>query len=415
MAHLPLALVTALRFSRGRKRAGMVSLISVISTLGIMLGVAVLIIGLSAMNGFERELKNRILSVVPHGQIYSVKQPFTQWQSALSRIENTPGVVAAAPYVLLTGLLEKGTELKAVSVMGVSPDKQGDISTLPNYVQDNAWQDFKAGKQQIIIGQGVADALKLAKGDWLTILIPNNDDPTKLLQPKRIRLQVGGVFRLSGMLDHQLALIPLADAQKYLDYGQAVTGIEVKTIDPFQVNEIIHNAGINSQEYVYAKSWINDYGYMYSDIQMIRSIMYLSMILVIGVACFNIVSTLIMAVRDKSSDIAILRTLGARDSHIRNIFLWYGLLSGMVGCIAGVIIGALVAYNLTPLVSFIESLTGHSVLSGDVYFVDFLPSEIHWIDVFSVFVTTVILSLIASWYPARRATKLDPARILSGQ
>ncbi|OAT22546.1 lipoprotein-releasing ABC transporter permease subunit LolE [Proteus myxofaciens] len=415
MAHLPLALVTALRFSRGRKRAGMVSLISVISTLGIMLGVAVLIIGLSAMNGFERELKNRILSVVPHGQIYSVKQPFTQWQSALPRIENTPGVVAAAPYVLLTGLLEKGTELKAVSVMGVSPDKQGDISTLPNYVQDNAWQDFKAGKQQIIIGQGVADALKLAKGDWLTILIPNNDDPTKLLQPKRIRLQVGGIFRLSGMLDHQLALIPLADAQKYLDYGQAVTGIEVKTIDPFQVNEIIHNAGINSQEYVYAKSWINDYGYMYSDIQMIRSIMYLSMILVIGVACFNIVSTLIMAVRDKSSDIAILRTLGARDSHIRNIFLWYGLLSGMVGCIAGVIIGALVAYNLTPLVSFIESLTGHSVLSGDVYFVDFLPSEIHWIDVFSVFVTTVILSLIASWYPARRATKLDPARILSGQ
>lgn len=415
MAHLPLALVTALRFSRGRKRAGMVSLISVISTLGIMLGVAVLIIGLSAMNGFERELKNRILSVVPHGQIYSVKQPFTQWQSALPRIENTPGVVAAAPYVLLTGLLEKGTELKAVSVMGVSPDKQGDISTLPNYVQDNAWQDFKAGKQQIIIGQGVADALKLAKGDWLTILIPNNDDPTKLLQPKRIRLQVGGVFRLSGMLDHQLALIPLADAQKYLDYGQAVTGIEVKTIDPFQINEIIHNAGINSQEYVYAKSWINDYGYMYSDIQMIRSIMYLSMILVIGVACFNIVSTLIMAVRDKSSDIAILRTLGARDSHIRNIFLWYGLLSGMVGCIAGVIIGALVAYNLTPLVSFIESLTGHSVLSGDVYFVDFLPSEIHWIDVFSVFVTTVILSLIASWYPARRATKLDPARILSGQ
>lgn len=415
MAQLPLALVTALRFSRGRKRAGMVSLISVISTLGIMLGVAVLIIGLSAMNGFERELKNRILSVVPHGQIYSVEQPFVQWQSALPRIENTQGVVAAAPYILLTGLLEKGTELKAVQVMGVSPDKQGDISLLPRYVQNNAWQNFKAGKQQIIIGQGVADALKIKQGDWLTVLIPNNDDPTKLLQPKRIRLQVSGIFKLSGMLDHQLALIPLADAQHYMDYGQGITGIEVKTVDPFFANEIIHNAGLNSKEYVYAKSWISDYGYMYSDIQMIRSIMYLSMILVIGVACFNIVSTLIMAVRDKSSDIAILRTLGARDSHIRNIFLWYGLLSGMIGCVAGVIFGVLVAYNLTPLVSVIESLTGHSVLSGDVYFVDFLPSEVHLIDVFSVFITTVILSLIASWYPARRATKLDPARILSGQ
>lgn len=415
MAQLPLALVTALRFSRGRKRAGMVSLISVISTLGIMLGVAVLIIGLSAMNGFERELKNRILSVVPHGQIYSVEQPFIQWQSALPRIENTQGVVAAAPYILLTGLLEKGTELKAVQVMGVSPEKQGDISLLPRYVQNNAWQNFKAGKQQIIIGQGVANALKIKQGDWLTVLIPNNDDPTKLLQPKRIRLQVSGIFKLSGMLDHQLALIPLADSQQYMDYGQGITGIEVKTVDPFFANEIIHNAGLNSKEYVYAKSWISDYGYMYSDIQMIRSIMYLSMILVIGVACFNIVSTLIMAVRDKSSDIAILRTLGARDSHIRNIFLWYGLLSGMIGCVAGVIFGVLVAYNLTPLVSVIESLTGHSVLSGDVYFVDFLPSEVHLIDVFSVFITTVILSLIASWYPARRATKLDPARILSGQ
>ena len=330
MAQLPLALVTALRFSRGRKRAGMVSLISVISTLGIMLGVAVLIIGLSAMNGFERELKNRILSVVPHGQIYSVEQPFVQWQSALPRIESTPGVVAAAPYILLTGLLEKGTELKAVSVMGVSPEKQSDISLLPRYVQNNAWQDFRAGKQQIIVGQGVADALKIKQGDWLTVLIPNNDDPTKLLQPKRIRLQVSGIFKLSGMLDHQLALVPLADAQQYMDYGQGITGIEVKTVDPFLANEIIHNAGLNSKEYVYAKSWISDYGYMYSDIQMIRSIMYLSMILVIGVACFNIVSTLIMAVRDKSSDIAILRTLGARDSHIRNIFLWYGLLSGMI-------------------------------------------------------------------------------------
>ncbi|WP_109400924.1 lipoprotein-releasing ABC transporter permease subunit LolE [Proteus sp. TJ1640] len=415
MAQLPLALVTALRFSRGRKRAGMVSLISVISTLGIMLGVAVLIIGLSAMNGFERELKNRILSVVPHGQIYSVEQPFVQWQSALPRIENTQGVVAAAPYILLTGLLEKGTELKAVQVMGVSPEKQNDISLLPRYVQNNAWQDFRAGKQQIIIGQGVADALKIKQGDWLTVLIPNNDDPTKLLQPKRIRLQVSGIFKLSGMLDHQLALIPLADAQQYMDYGQGITGIEVKTVDPFFANEIIHDAGLNSKEYVYAKSWISDYGYMYSDIQMIRSIMYLSMILVIGVACFNIVSTLIMAVRDKSSDIAILRTLGARDSHIRNIFLWYGLLSGMIGCVAGVILGVLIAYNLTPLVSVIESLTGHSVLSGDVYFVDFLPSEVHLIDVFSVFITTVILSLVASWYPARRATKLDPARILSGQ
>ncbi|EYU14024.1 lipoprotein-releasing ABC transporter permease subunit LolE [Photorhabdus aegyptia] len=415
MANLPLSLVTALRFSRGRRRGGMVSLISVISTLGIMLGVAVLIIGLSAMNGFERELRNRILSVVPHGEIYTVHQPFEQWQPALERVKNTTGVVAASPYITFTGLMEKGVSLHAVQVRGVDLATESQVSSLPQFVQDNAWQNFQAGHQQVILGQGVANALKVKQGDWLTVMIPNNDPEMKLLQPKRIRLQVSGIFQLSGLLDHSLALIPLADAQQYLDYGQGITGIAIKVDDVFDADQRIRSAGEASQEYVYISSWMRNYGYMYHDIQMVRSIMYLAMILVIGVACFNIVSTLIMAVKDKSSDIAILRTLGAKDRQIRAVFLWYGLLTGMTGSIAGAVAGVLASLNLTALIHGLEKLIGHQFLSGDVYFIDFLPSELHGMDVLYVLATALILSLLASWYPARRASRLDPARILSGK
>ncbi|MBS9437476.1 lipoprotein-releasing ABC transporter permease subunit LolE [Photorhabdus noenieputensis] len=415
MANLPLSLVTALRFSRGRRRGGMVSLISVISTLGIMLGVAVLIIGLSAMNGFERELRNRILSVVPHGEIYTVHQPFEQWQPALERVKNTSGVVAASPYITFTGLMEKGTSLHAVQVKGVDLASEVQVSSLPQFVQDNAWQNFQAGHQQVILGQGVANALKVKQGDWLTVMIPNNDPEMKLLQPKRIRLQVSGIFQLSGLLDHSLALIPLADAQQYLDYGRGITGIAIKVDDVFAADQRVRSAGEASQEYVYISSWMRNYGYMYHDIQMVRSIMYLAMILVIGVACFNIVSTLIMAVKDKSSDIAILRTLGAKDRQIRAVFLWYGLLAGMTGSIAGAVAGVLASLNLTALIHGLEKLIGHQFLSGDVYFIDFLPSELHGMDVLYVLATALILSLLASWYPARRASRLDPARILSGK
>lgn len=410
-----LSLLLGLRFSRGRRRSGMVSLISVISTVGIALGVAVLIVGLSAMNGFERELNNRILAVVPHGEIEPVNQPFTGWQQLLPKVEQVKGIAAAAPYINFTGLIESGAKLQAVQVKGVDPQQENNLSALPKYVQNNAWQSFSAGKQQIILGQGVATSLKVKQGDWLTIMIPNSDPEHKLLQPKRVRLQVSGILALSGMLDHSLALVPLGDAQQYLGMGDNVTGIALKMSDPFAAQKLVRDAGEVTHSYVYIRSWIGTYGYMYRDIQMIRAIMYLAMVLVIGVACFNIVSTLVMAVKDKSGDIAVLRTLGAKDGLIRAIFVWYGLMAGLVGSISGVVVGVLAAFNLTPLIRGIETLTGYHFLSGDIYFIDFLPSEVHWSDVAIVLVTSLVLSLIASWYPARRASKIDPARVLSGQ
>ncbi|ELY2735435.1 lipoprotein-releasing ABC transporter permease subunit LolE [Cronobacter dublinensis] len=410
-----LSLLIGLRFSRGRRRSGMVSLISVISTVGIALGVAVLIVGLSAMNGFERELNNRILAVVPHGEIEPVDQPWRGWQQAVTRIEKVDGIVAAAPYVNFTGLVESGANLRAIQVKGVEPAQEQRLSALPRYVQNNAWQSFQAGKQQIIIGKGVADALKVKQGDWLSIMIPNSDDDHKLLQPKRVRLQVAGILQLSGQLDHSFAMVPLADAQGYLNLGDSVTGIALKVKDVFNANQLVRDAGQVTDAYVYIKSWINTYGYMYRDIQMIRAIMYLAMVLVIGVACFNIVSTLVMAVKDKSSDIAVLRTLGAKDGLIRAIFVWYGLLAGLLGSVSGVVVGVLASWQLTAIIHVIEKLIGHHFLSGDIYFIDFLPSELHALDVVYVLVTALVLSLLASWYPARRASRIDPARVLSGQ
>jgi lipoprotein-releasing system permease protein len=411
----PLSLLIGLRFSRGRRRSGMVSLISVISTVGIALGVAVLIVGLSAMNGFERELNNRILAVVPHGEIEPVNQPWNDWNSALSKVEKVNGIAAAAPYINFTGLIESGSNLRAIQVKGVEPAQESRLSALPNFVQNNAWADFKAGNQQIILGKGIADALHVKQGDWVSIMIPNSDDEHKLLQPKRVRLHVSGILQLSGQLDHSFAMVPLQDAQQYLDMGSSITGIAIKVNDVFSANKLVRDAGEVTNSYVYIKSWIGTYGYMYRDIQMIRAIRYLAMVLVIGVACFNIVSTLVMAVKDKSGDIAVLRTLGAKDGLIRAIFVWYGLLAGLLGSLIGVAIGVICAFQLTPIIKGIESLTGHQFLSGDIYFIDFLPSELHWLDVFYVLVTALLLSLLASWYPARRASRIDPARVLSGQ
>lgn len=417
MSAVPLSLKIALRFSRGRRSSGMVSLISIISTIGIALGVAVLIIGLSAMNGFERELKNRILAVVPHGEVEPVEQPFNDWPLAQQRIEKANGVEVAAPYILFTGLVESGVQLRAIQVRGVQPEQEEKLSALPQFVLNDAWKQFKAGEQQLILGKGIADELNVKQGDWVTVMIPNND-PTgemKIGQPKRIRLHVTGILQLSGVLDHSFGMVPLSDAQQYLDMGDSVTGIAFKANDVFAAGVVAKTAVEASGKYSYYRSWISTYGFMYRDIQLIRSIMYLAMILVIGVACFNIVSTLVMAVKDKSADIAVLRTLGAKDRLIRSVFIWYGLMAGLIGSISGVVVGIILSLQLTHIIKGIENLVGHHFLSGGVYFIDFLPSELHALDVVSVLITAIILSLLASWYPARRASRIDPARVLSGQ
>ena len=411
----PLSLFIGGRFARAKQRNKMVSFISISSTLGIAIGVAVIIIGLSAMNGFERELQNRVLSVIPHAELEGVKKPVTDWQTMMQQAKLHPKVIGAAPYVRFTALLERGSKLKAVEVRGVDPVLETSVSKLPEYINKGAWESFSAHKQSVILGKGVADTLNVNVGDWITALIPDENSDKQLRSPKRQRLQVVGLLSLGGQVDHGLAIIPLQDAQQYINLGKAVSGVSLQVNDVLEAQDIVREVGGTLTEYVYLRSWIQKYGYLYRDIQLVRSIMYLVMVLVIGVACFNIVSTLMMAVKDRSGDIAILRTMGATDGLIKRIFVCQGIFSGVTGSIAGSLLGSLVALNLTPMIKGLESLVGHQFLSGDIYFVDFLPSQLVWSDVAIVTCTAILLSSIATWYPARKASQLHPAAVLSAK
>ncbi|HFQ5378116.1 TPA: lipoprotein-releasing ABC transporter permease subunit LolE [Vibrio vulnificus] len=410
-----LALLIGRRFSQAKQRNKMVSFISLSSTIGIAVGVAVIIIGLSAMNGFERELQSRVLSVIPHAELEGVRAPVENWQSVMTQAVANPKVVAAAPYVKFTGLVERGNKLKAVEVRGVEPDFEQAVSTMSQFIDQQAWSQFLPGQNQVIVGRGVANELGVDVGDYVTLLIPQTGESTKVQAPKRVRVKVMGMLTLNGQIDHNLVLLPMADAQQYNHLGEGVTGIALKTNDVLNAQAIVREVGRQIDVYVYLRSWQQQFGFLYRDIQLVRTIMYLVMVLVIGVACFNIVSTLMMAVKDRASEIAILRTMGAGDGLIKRIFVWQGVFSGVLGSVLGSVVGVLVALNLTTLIKGLERVIGHQFLSGDIYFVDFLPSQLRLDDVLLVSGTAIVLSIVATWYPAARAAKLKPAAVLSSK
>lgn len=405
------------RYQRGKQKNPLVALIAKFSAVGIALGVAVLIVGLSAMNGFERELNQRILAVVPHAEITinpnANEATINHKDMLISRLKMNEKIVALSPFVSFTALVENGSKLKVVQVKGVDKDAEDQVSSLGKYVQDDGWQRF--GKEGgLVLGSGIAKDLEVNAGDWVTLLISQQNGTENVSQPHRERVQVTGILRLDGQLDHSYALLSLPQAQELLGYqAMQISGVELKVADPFKVQELDYSALGDYPQSLYVQNWIAKFGYMYRDIQLIRSVMYIAMVLVIGVACFNIVSTLIMAVKDKQGDIAILRTLGANNGFIKRIFIWYGLQAGMKGCLIGIVLGVLFALNLTSLIQGLERLFDKKLLSDGIYFVDFLPSELHWQDVLLVLAAALLLSLLASLYPANRAAKLQPAQVLS--
>ena len=405
------------RYQRGKQKNPLVALIAKFSAIGIALGVAVLIVGLSAMNGFERELNQRILAVVPHAEILSAlnaTDPTIQnWQNLEKRLQQNAQIKGISPFVSFTALVENGSKLKVVQVKGIEKRAEDRVSSLGNFVQEQGWDKF--GKEGgLVLGSGIARELDVKAGDWVTLLISQQNSDEQLAQPTRERVQVTAILRLDGQLDYSYALLPLAQAQEILTYkSDQITGVELKLDDPFSVKNLDLSMLNDYPQMLYIQNWIGKFGYMYRDIQLIRTVMYIAMVLVIGVACFNIVSTLIMAVKDKQGDIAIMRTLGANNAFIKRIFIWYGLQAGMKGCLIGIVLGIILALNLTTFIQGIEWVIGKKLLSGDVYFVDFLPSELHWLDVLMVLVAALVLSLIASLYPASRAAKLQPAQVLS--
>ena len=406
------------RYQRGKQKNRLVSLISLFSSVGIALGVAVLIIGLSAMNGFERELNQRVLSVVPHAELYSYNGnenvPIQAGERLEKLVSENTNVSAVSPFVSFTGLIENGSQLKIAQVRGVDPKKQDQVSQLSHYIPAEQWQAFHQ-EGGLILGAGIAKDLSVEAGDEVTLLLPQPTEDGKLAQPLRFSLPVTGILKLEGQLDHSYALLPLTKAQELLEYSpQEISGVELSLKAPFAVNQLALPELNAFEQPLYLNTWIDKFGYMYNDIQLIRAVMYIAMVLVIGVACFNIISTLIMAVKDKQGDIAIMRTLGANNRFIKQIFLWYGLISGMKGAVIGLILGVLLALNLTAIIKSLEQFFGVKLLSEGSYFIDFLPSELHWQDIVYVLLATLVLSLCASLYPASRAAKLSPAQVLSG-
>ena len=405
------------RYQRSKHKNRLVSLISFFSSIGIALGVAVLIIGLSAMNGFERELNQRILAVVPHAEISSANgqsnAPIDHWQHLAAKLQQNPQITGVSPFVSFTALVENGAKLKVVQIKGVEPALQDRVSSLGHFVLNQGWQNF-AQNGGLVLGSGIARDLEVQEGDWVSLLISQQTGSENLTQPLRERIQVTGILRLDGQLDHSYALMPLAQAQQLMNYqAEQVSGVELKTADPFNIQTLDYSMLQDYPQMLYLQNWISKFGYMYRDIQLIRTVMYIAMVLVIGVACFNIVSTLIMAVKDKAGDIAIMRTLGANNGFIKRIFIWYGLQAGMKGCLIGIVLGVILALNLTALIQGLEGVIGRKLLSDGIYFVDFLPTELHWQDVLLVLLSALILSLFASLYPANRAAKLQPAQVLS--
>ena len=405
------------RYQRGKQKNPLVALIAKFSAIGIALGVAVLIVGLSAMNGFERELNQRILAVVPHIEIFSAPQAkdptIHHWQNLEKRLQQNPQIKGISPFVSFTALVENGSKLKVVQVKGVEKQAEDNVSSIGNFVQEQGWNKFEK-EGGLVLGSGIAKELDVKAGDWITLLISQQNGDEQFAQPTREPVQVTAILRLDGQLDYSYALLPLAQAQTFLTYQpDQITGVELKLDDPFSVRNLDLSMLNDYPQMLYMQNWISKFGYMYRDIQLIRTVMYIAMVLVIGVACFNIVSTLIMAVKDKQGDIAIMRTLGANNAFIKRIFIWYGLQAGMKGCLIGIVLGIILALNLTTFIQGIEWVIGKKLLSGDVYFVDFLPSELHWLDVLMVLVAALALSLIASLYPASRAAKLQPAQVLS--
>ena len=405
------------RYQRGKQKNPLVALISKFSAIGIALGVAVLIVGLSAMNGFERELNSRILAVVPHTEItvnpHDNEATLNHWQNLAERLKTNKKITALSPFVSFTALVENGNKLKVVQVKGVDKQAEDQVSSLGKFVEGDGWQKF-AEEGGLVLGSGIAKELDVKAGDWVSLLIsqPNGED--QMAQPNRERVQVTAILRLDGQLDLSYALLALPQAQELMGYREdQITGVELKVDDPFKVQEMDYSILNDYPQLLYIQNWVAKFGYMYRDIQLIRTVMYIAMVLVIGVACFNIVSTLIMAVKDKQGDIAIMRTLGANNGFIKQIFIWYGLLAGMKGCLIGIVLGVVLALNLTPIIQGIEALLGKKLLSDGIYFVDFLPSELHWFDVVLVLVAALVLSLLASLYPASRAAKLQPAQVLS--
>ncbi len=406
-------LMIGLRYTRAKKDNHFISFISLVSMLGIALGIIVLITVMSVMNGFESELRERILGMVPHIVIGERGDGFSDWQTLEKQVKEHPDVVAAAPFIDAQAMFRNRSYTKYGLLQGILPTKEAQVSIVDDYMVAGELDDLKPGEYGIILGISMASSLGVSLGDRVTLLLADGATVSPAgISPRYKRFTLVGIFEVKSELDGMLAMIHIKDAAALTRKGDKVSGLRVTT------NNVLNAAytGFELRDLVgdqyYVSDWNYTHGTLFKAVQMEKKMMAILLAFIVAVAAFNIVSTLVMVVTDKQSDIAILRTLGASPATVMKIFIVQGSLNGIIGTIIGVIGGVALATNLADVVAFIEELWGVQVLPGDVYFIGFLPSVLKWSDVTTIAIVALIMSTLATLYPAWRASKTRPAEAL---
>lgn len=409
----PYELYAGLRYTRAKRRNHFISFISLASMLGIAIGVMALITVLSVMNGFERELRTRILGMASHATISALRGGLEDWQGVGQLAARNPAIEGLAPYIEGEGMVKQGSDLSGTLLRGILPEEEAKVSEIAQHMKVGELSDLKAGEFRIILGRELATSLGVEVGDKVDLMIPQASITPAGVLPRFRRFTVAGVFQI-GMyeFDRGLVLIHLADAQALYRMGDTVTGVRLKLHDLFQAPQVARELASQLPGIYYVSDWTRQHANFFRAVKTEKMVMFIILSLIVGVAAFNIVSTLVMVVQDKQADIAILRTLGAQPRSIMAIFMVQGSIIGIVGTLLGVAGGIALALNVERLVPILEALMGQQFLSPDVYYISDLPSELKWSDVSRIAGLSLALGLLSTLYPAWRASRTQPAEAL---
>lgn len=406
-----LPFLVGLRYVRAKRRNHFISFISLTSMLGLMLGVAVLILVLSVMNGFDHELRTRILGMVPHAKIES-RVGMVEWETLAEELMQRERVIGAAPYVEQQGMFSVGGRNQGAMVNGINPDWEDRVSIISDHMRQGELSDLVPGEWHVVLGSMLARNLGVGVGDRVTLLVPEASITPAGVFPRLKRFTVSGIFSVGAELDANLAYANIEDMQTLARLGDAVGGLRLELDDLFaassETQAILNELG---PEYR-GSDWTFSQGNLFQAIQMEKRMIALLLTVIIAVAAFNIVSTLVMVVTDKSADIAILRTIGAKPSSIMGIFIVQGMAIGLIGIAMGVAVGVLLALTIADLIGWVEGTLGIQFLDAGVYFISNLPSRLQWNDVINIVLAAFGLTFLSTLYPAWRAAKVQPADVL---
>ena len=401
------------RYLRSTHRRGFVSFVAVMSVCGLMLGVATLIVVLSVMNGFERELRNRILSVTSHATLMGLEGTLEDWRSARAAALRQPGVVAAAPYIEEQAMLAHGQHVIGTLVRGVLPEEERQTTGLAQHLTRGRIEALQPGSYRIILGSALARELDVGVGSSLVLIAPEGTATPSGIMPRMRRFEVAGLFE-SGMyeFDSGLALINMTDAARVYRLDDRASGIRLALQDPWRAPSLVRALALALGGGFYVSDWTRSHANFFRSIEITKSMMFVILLMIVGVAAFNIIATLVMIVKEKQTDIAILRTLGAGPRNMLFTFALQGVFIGLAGTLLGAALGILIAHNLQSLVHDLEHALGTHFLDARVYYMSDLPAYVEWMDVVRICSVAFALCALATIYPAWRASRTAPAEAL---